>query len=116
MDTNLRLEFKTSLTNTPVASHGPLFVTLIVNSIKSDTLTTPVVTLTNLVISKSTTGKAMTSSDFPLLLDSLVSFSVDVTLTVFGITPLAVTFATIYNTTVSLTFKLPIAAMPDLLS
>ena len=53
LDINLRYGLKISLTYTPVALHGPMFVTVIVNLILSVTFTTPE-TLTSLVIIKST--------------------------------------------------------------
>ena len=53
LEISLRWLFKISLTYTPVALQGPMFVTVIVNSIKSVTFTIPL-TLTFLVICRST--------------------------------------------------------------
>ena len=53
LDITLRSGLKTSLTYTPVALHGPVFVTVTVNLILSVTLTMPE-TLTSFVIIKST--------------------------------------------------------------
>ena len=110
MDTNLRLEFKTSLTNTPVASHGPLFVTLIVNSIRSDTLTTDE-TLTTLVISKSTMFKAIILVILATLFEVLVSFSIPLTTTTLEILPSETTRASITKTALDWLVKLPITQL-----
>ena len=62
-------------------------------STKSVTLITPLEILDTLVISKSTTGKAVILSMEALLLDLLVSFSLLVTTTTFEIVPFEITCA-----------------------
>ena len=58
LERTLRCGLKVSATYTPVALHGPLFVTVIVNFILSVTLTTPD-TLTYLFICRSTLATAV---------------------------------------------------------
>ena len=87
-ESNFNLESNLSNTLTPVALEGPLFLTVIVYSTRSVTLTT--VTLTTLLILISTTGKEVTLSELPLLLDLFVSFSLLVTLTLFSTVPFAI--------------------------
>ena len=92
---NLRFGFNVSLTLTPVALLGPLFVTVMTNSIKSPTLTCPDVILDVLLILKSTIGKAVRLVILASLLDLFVSFSREVTTTTLEILPEDITSATI---------------------
>ena len=70
-----RQSLKGSQTYTFVALQGPSFQTVMVNSITSVTFTSVVVTLTVLLILKSTIGLAVMLGMLSLLFDLLVSFS-----------------------------------------
>ena len=80
-----------------VALQGPSFTTVSVNLITSVTTMSVTVTLTVLLIFKSTIGSAVMLGMLALLLDLLVSFSVLVTLTALVMFPTEVTLASITN-------------------
>jgi len=79
-----------------------------VNSTKSPTLTTPVVTLTVLFIPTSIWASTRIGVILSLLLERLVSISLPVTLTAFSIIPVYAGFAIIIKIASDPLVKLPI--------